>query len=131
MDNPFRPTFGASPLVWAGRAAVLTDFERAISGTAGNPDRSILISGSRGIGKTVLLNTLRSGAVRAPWGTGKFEARPDQRLRRPLASALHTAVRELGHPQDDDVDHVLGVIKSFAQRDVGEAEVVGDAVVVG
>jgi hypothetical protein len=27
------------------------------------------------------------------------------------------AVRELGHPQGDDVDHVLGVIKAFAQRE--------------
>ena len=27
------------------------------------------------------------------------------------------AVRELGHPQGDDVDQVLGVIKAFAQRD--------------
>ena len=26
-------------------------------------------------------------------------------------------MRELGHPQQDDVDHVLGVIKAFAQRD--------------
>jgi hypothetical protein len=26
-------------------------------------------------------------------------------------------VRELGHPQTDDVDHVLGVIRSFAQRE--------------
>ena len=30
------------------------------------------------------------------WGTGKLEARPDQSLRRPLASAVHQAVRELG-----------------------------------
>jgi hypothetical protein len=69
------------------------------------------------VGKTVLLNALRSSAVRAHWGTGKLEARPDQRLRRPLSAALHVAVRELGHPQGDDVDHVLGVIKAFAQRD--------------
>ena len=60
---------------------------------------------------------LRSAAVRAHWGTGKLEARPDQRLRRPLSAALHVAVRELGHPAGDQVDHVLGVIKAFAQRD--------------
>jgi hypothetical protein len=65
----------------------------------------------------VLLNALRSAAVRAHWGTGKLEARPDQRLRRPLSAALHVAVRELGHPAGDQVDHVLGVIKAFAQRD--------------
>jgi hypothetical protein len=34
-----------------------------------------------------------------------------------LSAALHVAVRELGHPAGDEVDHVLGVIKAFAQRD--------------
>ena len=45
-----------------------------------------------------------------------MEARPDQSLRRPLAAALHMAVRELGHPRPDEVEHVLGVLKAFAQR---------------
>ena len=43
-----------------------------------------MLTGLRGVGKTVLLNALRSAAVRAHWGTGKLEARPDQGLRRPL-----------------------------------------------
>lgn len=50
-------------------------------------------------------------------GHRQARARPDQGLRRPLASALHQAVRELGHTQAEEVEHVLGVIKSFAQRD--------------
>ena len=86
---------------------------------AGRPERSLVLTGLRGVGKTVLLNALRSAAVRRHWGTGKLEARPDQNLRRPLASALHQAVRELGHPQADEVDHVLGVIRAFAQREAG------------
>src|SRR4029079_18224648 len=53
------------------------------------------------------------------WGTGKLEARPDQGLRRPLSSAVHQAVRELGHPDEESVTHVLGVVRSFAQRDAG------------
>lgn len=83
----------------------------------GRPERSMVLTGLRGVGKTVLLNMLRSTAVRARWGTGKLEARPDQPLRRPMAAALHMAVRELGHPRGDDLDHVLGVIKAFAQRE--------------
>ena len=67
----------------------------------------------------MLLNALRSAAVRKGWGTGKLEARPDQSLRRPLSGALHQAVRELGHPNPDEVDHVLGVIRSFAERGAG------------
>lgn len=44
----------------------------------GRPERSVILTGLRGVGKTVLLNALRSAAVRSGWGTGKFEARPDQ-----------------------------------------------------
>ena len=84
-----------------------------------DPERSLVLTGLRGVGKTVLLNALRSAAVRRRWGTGKLEARPDQGLRRPLSSALHQAVRELGHTDPDSVDHVLGVIKAFAHRDAG------------
>jgi hypothetical protein len=94
--------------------------------SAGRPERSLILTGLRGVGKTVLLNALRSTAVRAGWGTGKLEARPDQSLRRPLSSALHTAVRELGHPQPDEAAHVLGVIKSFAQRDAGAGAALRD-----
>ena len=78
-----------------------------------------MLTGLRGVGKTVLLNALRAAAVRRRWGTGKLEARPDQGLRRPLSGALHQAVRELGHSDADSVDHVLGVIKAFAHRDAG------------
>ena len=81
------------------------------------PERSIVLTGLRGVGKTVLLNALRCAAVRRGWGTGKLEARPGQSLRRPLAAALHLAVRELAAPAGCRVRHVLGVVKAFAQRE--------------
>jgi AAA ATPase domain len=118
IRNPYAPGAGQRPPELAGRDSELETFSIVLERIArGRPERSVVLTGLRGVGKTVLLNALRSAAVRANWGTGKLEARPDQRLRRPLSAALHTAVRELGHPQADDVDHVLGVIKSFAQRD--------------
>lgn len=118
IRNPYAPGAGQRPPELAGRDEQLRAFDVVLERIArGRPERSIVLTGLRGVGKTVLLNALRSSAVRAHWGTGKLEARPDQRLRRPLSAALHVAVRELGHPQGDDVDHVLGVIKAFAQRD--------------
>src|SRR4029453_7528730 len=82
----------------------------------GRPDRSMVLSGLRGVGKTVLLNALRSLAVKRAWGTGKVEARPDQSLR--LAQAVHAAVREVSHRHRDPqrVDEVTGVLKAFALR---------------
>jgi hypothetical protein len=88
----------------------------------GRPERSIVLTGLRGVGKTVLLNALRSSAVRRGWGTGKLEARPDQPVRRALAAALHLSVRELAGRDPDGSTHVLGVVKSFAQRDLTAAK---------
>jgi hypothetical protein len=118
IRNPYAPGAGQRPPELAGRDEQLHAFDVVLERIArGRPERSIVLTGLRGVGKTVLLNALRSAAVRAHWGTGKLEARPDQGLRRPLSAALHVAVRELGHPAGGEVDHVLGVIKAFAQRD--------------
>jgi DNA polymerase III delta prime subunit len=118
IRNPYAPGAGQRPPELAGRDDQLRAFAVVLERVArSKPERSIVLTGLRGVGKTVLLNALRSAAVRAHWGTGKLEARPDQRLRRPISAALHTAVRELGHPKSEDVDYVLGVIKAFAQRE--------------
>ncbi len=118
ITNPYAPGAGQRPPELAGRGEQLHAFDVVLERIArGRAERSIVLTGLRGVGKTVLLNALRSSAVRAHWGTGKFEARPEQRLRRPLAAAAHQAVRELGHPNGSEVDHVLGIIKSFALRD--------------
>ncbi|HEX4191226.1 MAG TPA: ATP-binding protein [Marmoricola sp.] len=118
IRNPYAPGAGQRPPELAGRDEQLGAFDIVLERIAnGRPERSLVLTGLRGVGKTVLLNALRSAAVRRGWGTGKLEARPDQSLRRPLSSAVHQAVRELGHPEPDQVDAVLGVIKAFAQRE--------------
>jgi hypothetical protein len=123
IRNPYAPGAGQRPPELAGRDDQLRAFDVVLERVAANrPERSMVLTGLRGVGKTVLLNALRSQAVRRGWGTGKLEARPDQRLRKPLASALHQAVRELGHPNDDEAAHVLGVLRAFAERDAPEAK---------
>ncbi|WP_420176286.1 ATP-binding protein [Luteococcus sp. OSA5] len=115
IRNPYAPGAGQRPPELAGRDEQMRAFDVVLVRTAkGRPERSIILTGLRGVGKTVLLNALRGQAVRAKWGTGKFEARPDQGIRRPLGAALHMAVRELGHP---DADTVLGTIKAFIERE--------------
>ncbi len=119
VRNPYAPGAGQRPPELAGRDSELDAFDVVLERVSrGRPERSIVLTGLRGVGKTVLLNALRSSAVRAGWGTGKLEARPEQSLRRPLASALHQAVRELGQAGGGN-DHVLGVLKSFAQKEIG------------
>jgi DNA polymerase III delta prime subunit len=122
IRNPYAPGAGQRPPELAGRDGELEAFDVVLERVSrGRPERSLVLTGLRGVGKTVLLNTMRSAAVRRGWGTGKLEARPEQPLRRPLAAALHLAVRELSAADRDGVDHVLGVLKSFALKDEGRS----------
>jgi hypothetical protein len=119
VRNPYAPGAGQRPPELAGRDKELDVFEVVLERVPrGRPERSLVLTGLRGVGKTVLLNTLRSQAIGRLWGTGKIEARTDQPLRRPLSAALHMAIRELAphHRAPDRVDEVLAVLKAFALR---------------
>ncbi|TFV67854.1 UNVERIFIED_ORG: ATP-binding protein [Bacillus sp. AZ43] len=119
VRNPYAPGAGQRPPELAGRDGELSAFDVVLERIAhGRPERSLVLTGLRGVGKTVLLNQLRSAAISRGWGTGKIEARPEQSLRRPVSSALHMALRELGprHPDQDSIAEVLGVLKAFASR---------------
>lgn len=119
VRNPYAPGAGQRPPELAGRGRELEVFDIVLERVArGRPERSLMLTGLRGVGKTVLLNTLRSQAIGRLWGTGKIEARPDQSLRRPVAAALHVAIRELAphHRAPDRIDEFLGVLKAFAVR---------------
>ncbi|GAA0348977.1 ATP-binding protein [Actinoallomurus spadix] len=120
VRNPYAPGAGQRPPELTGRDRELRQFEVVLERVAhGRPERSMILTGLRGVGKTVLLNTFRSMAIQRLWGTGKIEARPDQSIRRPVASALHMAVRELAprHRAPDRIEGFLGVLKAFAQAE--------------
>jgi hypothetical protein len=120
VRNPYAPGAGQRPPELAGRDRELQQFEVVLERVArGRPERSMIITGLRGVGKTVLLNTFRSMAIQRLWGTGKIEARPEQSIRRPVAAALHMAIRELAprHRAPDRIEEFLGVLKAFAQAE--------------
>ncbi len=125
VRNPYAPGAGQRPPELTGRDRELKQFEVVLERVArGRPERSMILTGLRGVGKTVLLNTFRSMAIQKLWGTGKIEARPDQSIRRPVAAALHMAVRELAprHRAPDRIEGFLGVLKAFAQADAEPAK---------
>jgi hypothetical protein len=119
VRNPYAPGAGQRPPELAGRDAELAAVEVALERAArGRPERSVVLVGLRGVGKTVLLNALRSKAIERLWGTAKIEARPGHSLRRPVASALHLAVRDIGarHRDPQRVEQFLGTLKAFALK---------------
>lgn len=119
IRNPYAPGAGQRPPELAGRERPLQQFDVTLERIAlGRPERSMVLSGLRGVGKTVLLNALRSRAINRAWGTGKIEARSDQSVRLPIAQAVHAAIREVSHRHRDPdrVDELAAVVKSFALR---------------
>lgn len=95
--NPFRPTFGASPLKWAGRNAVLDDFRAGLNGGVGNPNRAMLISGHRGMGKTVLLTELEDIAAQQGWVIIRVSGRSDS-IKELVESTIPSKIQELTSP---------------------------------
>src|ERR1700689_1122807 len=120
VRNPYAPGAGQRPPELTGRDREIAQVEVVLERVAkGRPERSMILTGLRGVGKTVLLNAFRSMAIQRLWGTGKIEARPDQSIRRPIAGALHVAIRELAprHRAPDRIEELLGGLKAFMARD--------------
>src|SRR6478672_2182722 len=125
VRNPYAPGAGQRPPELAGRDRELQQFEVVLERVArGRPERSMVVTGLRGVGKTVLLNTFKSMAMQRLWGTGKIEARPEQSIRRSVSAALHMAIRELAprHRAPERIEAFLGVLKAFAMRDPAAAK---------
>ena len=67
MDNPFRPSAGATPPDIIGRAGQLDDFEYGLSLRSGAPGLLSIVTGARGIGKTVMLGMAQNLARTRGW----------------------------------------------------------------
>ena len=91
--NPFRPGAGRRPPVLAGRERILSNFDVVVRRAEefGEGDRSWVINGLRGVGKTVLLNELMSQANARKWIVAKVEASASTPLRKILATELAKA----------------------------------------
>ncbi len=65
FENPFRPGAGHMPPYLAGRAAERQEFERLLGQTT--ILENLILTGLRGVGKTVLLDTFKPVALQHGW----------------------------------------------------------------
>lgn len=92
--NPYAPGAGTPPPLLAGRDGLIDAWDIVIGrAAAGNPFQPLVLSGLRGVGKTVLLLAFRAHARDAGWPIELFEARPGGDLRAQVAEALPPMVR--------------------------------------
>lgn len=66
-SNLFKPSFGTYPHLLVGRDELLDEFEDTFDGVSGPSGMTVLLSGQRGMGKTVLLDAYRKAAEDAGW----------------------------------------------------------------
>ncbi len=116
IKNPFSPGAGAPPPELVGREGVL-DQSRILFGRVreNRPEKSLLLTGLRGVGKTVLLNEMDRIAAASGFRTILVEAHEDKPLPILLAPHLRRLLFDLdrlagaGH----HVRRGLSVLKSF------------------
>lgn len=96
VRNPFVPGAGSKPPQLAGRDNVIRDADIALRRVlAGRHDRSQILYGLRGTGKTVLLSHIEAAAADAGWITSFIEAPDDSSLPKLLGPELGKTLRKL------------------------------------
>lgn len=116
IKNPFSPGAGSPPPELAGRDTILEQ-ARVLLGRVkeGRPEKSFLMTGLRGVGKTVLLNEMERMAARDGYRTVFIEVYEDKPLALLLIPQLRRILFDLNRlaGAGDKVRRAIAVLKSF------------------
>jgi hypothetical protein len=118
MTNPYTPNAGAEPQAIVGRDDQLESFDLLLGRISrGRTEQSMIITGLRGVGKTVLLGRFRATALDQDWVVVELEVskHDDGEFRRDISARLRTALLELSPRArwTDRFRHAAAVLKSF------------------
>lgn len=116
IKNPFAPGAGSPPPELVGRDPILEQ-ARILFGRVKQkrPEKSMLLTGLRGVGKTVLLNEIERLAKTEGYRTIPIEAHEDKPLGTLIAPHLRTVLYDLDRMAGagDKVKRGLAVLRSF------------------
>jgi AAA ATPase domain len=117
-DNPYTPGAGRRPEKLAGRDADLRDFAVLVNRLAdGRYERSMVFSGLRGVGKTVLLLEFDVIAREAGWISSDVrEVDPGSDFRLAFARLATKALRSMSFKRraETRIKRALGIVRSFS-----------------
>ena len=129
IRNPFSPGAGSPPPELAGRDGILEQ-ARVLLGRvlAKRPEKSLLLTGLRGVGKTVLLNEIERMAQASGYRTILIEAHEGKSLAVLLPPQLRRLLFDLDRiaGAGDKVRRGIAVLKSFVgaiKIKVGEIDI--------
>lgn len=114
VSNPFAPGAGTPPPELAGREALRAGLDVALQrARIGRPAKSAMLVGLRGVGKTVLLDAIRSDAEAAGIHTLRIEAPEGRSLPALLAPQLRQSLLRLSMVAAAQ-DHAVRGLKALA-----------------
>ena len=118
LTNPYTPNARAEPQAVVGRDDQLSSFDLLLARIeSGRTEQSMIITGLRGVAKTVLLGQFRSKALARECVVLELEVskNDESEFRRDLATRLRTALFELSPKArwTDRFKHAAAVLKSF------------------
>ncbi|CAN5796259.1 ATP-binding protein [soil metagenome] len=127
-SNPYTPNAGVRPRAFAGREDEVEAFdillERLLRGYA---DQALLITGLRGVGKTVLLGAFAERAQLGGWVSVDAEISPETPFGPRMAQLVRRALLELA-PRERwraRLKRAAGVLRSFSITVSSEGSVTG------
>jgi hypothetical protein len=116
IKNPFSPGAGSPPPELVGREAVLAEATTLLGRIKiQRSEKSLLLTGLRGVGKTVLLNEIERQAAQQGYLTVSLEAHEDKSLVALLLPSLRKLLFDLDRIKGagDKVKRGLAVLRSF------------------
>ncbi len=118
IRNPYTPNAGAQPPAVIGRDAQIQNFDMLLKRmTAGRTEQSMIITGLRGVGKTVLLGRFERTARAQNWVVVEREIskHDNSEFRRQIATSMRTTLLELSPRArwTGRFERAAGILKSF------------------
>ena len=116
-DNPYTPNAGARPPLLVGRDDQLTTFDVLLTRLErGHTEQSMIITGLRGVGKTVLLGEFRAKAEDRGWATVEAEITKNVDFGPTMAQHVRRALLQLAPRAKwaDRARRAASVLRSFS-----------------
>lgn len=115
-ENPYTPNAGARPPLLAGREGELAAFDLLVSRLArGRPQQSMVVTGLRGVGKTVLLGEFRMMTEAHGWVAAEVEITRQTAFAQRMALLARRALLQVAPRARwrDRARRAAGVLRSF------------------